>query len=215
MTGSREANTEDVMANKSRCERCNKRLTTPYYSDDRCNRFGGIGLVLCEPCATILSEFTDEAFERGEWQFSHTKTVEPATKIHEGKLTFEVEIDRDTLHQFTRDVVLNSDLFNRGYCGYWLYGVEFLTVDGESYTIAYEQADDDRPSESAQEEAVTCFEDKRPLPKGFHVLSKETAKKAYIEGVKRWGIDWYANNGDGNGYDYVVQMALLGEVRYG
>lgn len=34
------------------------------------------------------------------------------------------------------------------------------------------------------------------------------------EGVKRRGVHWY-EEGDGNDYDIALQMALLGEVRYG
>jgi hypothetical protein len=35
-----------------------------------------------------------------------------------------------------------------------------------------------------------------------------------VEGVKRWGESWYVD-GDGPRYDVAVQLALLGEERYG
>jgi len=49
-----------------RCELCDKPAGdkhTAYYSDDRCNKFAGKGLVLCAKCATILEKVPDDQYE--------------------------------------------------------------------------------------------------------------------------------------------------------
>jgi hypothetical protein len=38
--------------------------------------------------------------------------------------------------------------------------------------------------------------------------------KAWIEGAKKWGIDWF-HDGDASRWDYAIQMALFGEQVYG
>jgi hypothetical protein len=43
------------------CECCGKSAGADYYSDDRCNRLGGHGLVLCWTCCERLSGITEDA----------------------------------------------------------------------------------------------------------------------------------------------------------
>ena len=53
-----------------------------------------------------------------------------------------------------------------------------------------------------------------PLPKGWFRLDREAALRAWEEGIKRWGVGWYEHT-DSNREDVVIQLALLGEIRYG
>jgi len=43
--------------------------------------------------------------------------------------------------------------------------------------------------------------------------TKERTKAAWEHGVRRDGVDWY-ENGDANTYDNLMQLAVLGEIRY-
>ena len=52
------------------------------------------------------------------------------------------------------------------------------------------------------------------LPSGCFAIDKEVAARIYEEGIRLCGCDW-EDNADNEVYDRVVQMALLGEIRYG
>jgi hypothetical protein len=112
------------------------------------------------------------------------------------------------------DAFRQITIFGRGYCGYWLRGVE---RDASLGWLCWE--DDEQHSFDAEPdraEALRAWRAGEPLPKGWYRLNEETAVRAFVEGVKKWGPAWFdGEHGDGNGYDVVIQMALLGEVRYG
>lgn len=123
-------------------------------------------------------------------------------------VTFDVEIDQDWIGFFTR----YNDLFSRNYCGYWL---RLIKSDAKRGMLAWEDDEQhDFDKEPDRREALAAWRAGKPLPKGWHALTAETAVKAWTEGVKRWGVDWY-EHGDATRYDVVTQMALLGEIRYG
>lgn len=61
---------------------------------------------------------------------------------------------------------------------------------------------------------MAAFESNDKLPEGWYYLDEGMAIRAYIEGCKRWGAAWF-EDGDGTSYDVVIQLALLGEIRYG
>ncbi len=119
-------------------------------------------------------------------------------------VTFDIEVPEDWIEFLVR----YSDLFGSNYCGYWLRGIEH---DSDGW-IAWEH-NDQSLSMSAETEMLAAWRAGCLMP-GFFRIDRAMAIKAYIEGVKRWGVDWY-KDGDGPRYDVVVQMALLGEVRYG
>ena len=50
------------------------------------------------------------------------------------------------------------------------------------------------------------------LPERWYALDVDAAKKAWAEGVKRAGEEWYR---DGPSGDAPLQLVLLGELRYG
>lgn len=136
------------------------------------------------------------------------------------KAEIEVDIPDDWIDLCTK----YSDLFMKNYCGYWARGYQYPWG-----WLVYELADDnvEFEKEPDHKHAIGCAEtytflrgtysvdeSKKVLPEHWFYVDKEAAIQAYVEGVKRWGLEWY-NNGDAERYDVVIQMALLGEVRYG
>ena len=63
--------------------------------------------------------------------------------------------------------------------------------------------------------AERAFKSGKPLPENYYRLDEAAAVRAYVEGCKRWGADWFESKGDATTYDVVIQLALLGEIRYG
>lgn len=105
-----------------------------------------------------------------------------------------------------------TDLFSHNYCGYWLRGVEHDSARG---WLVWEDDERHAPEEEPERDAAfAAWNAGKPLPKGWYRLDRETAVRAWGEGVKWRGERWY-ENGDANAYDYVLQMTLLGEERYG
>lgn len=105
-----------------------------------------------------------------------------------------------------------NDVFRSDHAGYWMYGAERL----DSGWLVYESGDHGRPSERAVKRALRAHKAGEGVPNRFFVIDKAFAVKAYVEGVKRWGADWYDDyDHDASSYDVIIQMAALGEVRYG
>lgn len=135
----------------------------------------------------------------------------PEKVVTPARLTLDVDVPED----WVVDFFLNSDLFSRSYCGYWLRGMVRYR-DGS--WLAFEHGDDAPPGvvPLAVRRANRAGAE---LPQGWHRLDRTAAVRAYLEGVKRWGVEWYTGRGehraDSTSYDVVVQLALLGEVRYG
>lgn len=128
------------------------------------------------------------------------------------KATVMIEVDvpvEDWIDYLTKC----TDIFGRDYIGYWARGVErrddlgWLVWEDDEH-----RAHDEEPDRDA---AISAWESGAALPIGWHRLDKAMAVKAFTEGVKRWGTRWFEDRGDANSYDYVLQMAMLGEERYG
>lgn len=104
-----------------------------------------------------------------------------------------------------------SDYFARGYIGYWAQGIE--RSEGQGGWLLRQR---DAPLAAAvfEDWAVKAWKGGEPLPEFYHRLDRETASEAYDAGVKQWGEAWYEDH-DGDSIDYVLQMAILGEVTYG
>jgi len=110
----------------------------------------------------------------------------------------------------------NQDMFRRDHCGYWLRGVEYDKRLG--WLCWEEDTDGDRPpfgNEPNRYVAIDTWRAGGDLPSGWHRLDRATATRAYVEGVKRYGVEWYDSpDSDASRYDILIQLALLGEIRY-
>jgi hypothetical protein len=119
----------------------------------------------------------------------------------------EVEVPQDWIEFCTKF----ADLFSRSYCGYWALGAAH---DRKLGWLVFDESTGG-PSEEQLNDAIVAWKAGAVLPSGFYRLDEAAAVKAYGEGCKLWGVDWYDTRGDANTYDVVVQVALLGEVIYG
>jgi hypothetical protein len=104
-----------------------------------------------------------------------------------------------------------ADVFGRDYSGYWMRGMAHTAHRG---WIAFEHGDDDACTEEAARAAIRLWRNDEPLPPLWHRLDLDLANRAWCEGVKRYGENWYAD-GDGPRYDWALQTALFGEAKYG
>lgn len=116
-----------------------------------------------------------------------------------------------------------ADVFMRDHCGYWARGVHHrgywargVRHIGRLGWLVYDKADDEsRPTEAEYEAAATAWLAGEQLPKNYYRFDAALATKAFAEGVKKDGVDWY-ENGDSNDYDCAIQRALFdGKVVYG
>lgn len=120
--------------------------------------------------------------------------------------------DAPELVSWVKYLTQSGDIFHQMYAGYWLRGIEHDSARG---WLCWENDEKSRMGEEPDREAAkAAWAAERPLPAGWHRLNKVMAVQAWIEGIKRWGVDWYKHS-DANCEDYVVQLALLGENRYG
>lgn len=126
------------------------------------------------------------------------------------KHTFEltVEIDPSWFEYLT----VHLDIFASTRAGYWLRGVENLP--GLGWLCWEDDWKCHQGHEPNREAALKAWQAGAPLPEHWFKLDQDAAIRAWEEGVKRWGVDWYENV-DGQREDVVVQLALLGEIRYG
>jgi hypothetical protein len=127
------------------------------------------------------------------------------------KVEIEVEVDPDWIEFVT----IYPDIFMTSYCGYWMYGME---QDDELGWLVHEHDEQHSVRQVAKSPEypaiVKAWREGGKLPDNWFRLNKEAAIKAWAEGVKKYGTDWY-ENGDAISYDVVLQLALLGEIRYG
>lgn len=101
-----------------------------------------------------------------------------------------------------------GEVFERRYCGYWLFGFEYDAILG---WLTYES--DSRPTDDDAAPALRQFQTGKVDLAHWQILNRDVAIKAYIEGVKRFGEAWY-EKAYASDYDVVIQLALLGEVKY-
>jgi len=120
----------------------------------------------------------------------------------------ELKVDKEDWREF---VVQYEDLFRTDHCGYWLRGIEH----GPDGWLAWEDDGEHLPGQEPDvEAALAAWHGGAPLPTGWFRLDGELADRAWGIGVLKWGEQWY-NEGDSTTYDTALQLALLGEVRYG
>jgi hypothetical protein len=136
----------------------------------------------------------------------------PAEKKSEPlKHTFSLTVDVEPF--WIAYLTHYPDIFAGNYVGYWLRGVENLPELG---WLCWEDDEKGRlhGHEPNGKEAMRAWRAGEPLPKHWFRLDRAAALRAWEEGVKRWGVDWY-EEADATSYDIVLQLALLGEIRYG
>ncbi len=105
----------------------------------------------------------------------------------------------------------DTDLFLPSYCGYWLRGVEREEQGWLVWESLEKPAFDKEPNRM---KALAAWRKGEALPEHWFRLDLDFALRAWAEGVKWKGVEWFAN-GDANSYDYAIQQALLGQQRYG
>lgn len=123
--------------------------------------------------------------------------------------TLTVEVDPNWVDYIIKDV----GIFLTSCAGYWLRGVE-KDIDGGGWLVWEDDEKCKWGKEPDREEALRAWRANESLPPHWFRLDLAAALKAWEEGVKRWGVDWYEQV-DARREDVVVQLALLGEVRYG
>ncbi len=161
---------------------------------------GGVVMVFTGPDGLLSVDMSPEEAER------LLCDVAKALTGHKGDT---VVIASEVSTDWTENVFLNVDLLMRQYCGHWMESVDYSSSLGR---LVREGDEADR-SEDVEQAAILAWRAHAPLPNGYHRLDRGTSAKAWAEGVKKWGEDWY-ENGDGDAYDYVAQKALFGKVKY-
>jgi len=123
--------------------------------------------------------------------------------------TLTVEVDPFWIAYLTH----YPDIFASNYVGYWLRGVENLPDLG---WLCWEDDEKGRyhGTEPNRKEALRAWQAGEPLPKHWFRLDRAAALRAWEKGVEHWGATWY-EDADASSYDAVIQLALLGEIKYG
>lgn len=147
-------------------------------------------------------------------------------------LAKSVPMDPDWLSVCTEPS--GCEVFGLDYCGYWMHGRDRSATRG---WLCWEHDDIHDPHEPqtdvtgaviyvdsfkllkplpGEAEARAAWEAGLPMPEGgrWHRLDKVMAERAHGVGVAAKGVDWF-ENGDATVYDAVLQIATLGEIRYG
>ena len=122
-------------------------------------------------------------------------------------LTIDLDVDPDFVDYLTRF----NDIFQQIRSGYWAFGVRPART--RNAWLVYAQEDDAMPNLKAIAEARRAHRCGEPLPARWYLLDRDAAARAWAEGVKLWGLKWYEDV-DANREDCVVQMALLGSLKY-
>lgn len=136
----------------------------------------------------------------------NTETERPEPQRH----TFSITVDVDP--RWVDHVTHYSDIFGRSCAGYWLRGVQ---RDPQLGWLVAECDESERwPGKTDSERVEALWRSGSDLPPRWYRLDRAAALRMWEEGVKKWGVYWYENT-DGPREDVVVQLALLGEVRYG
>jgi hypothetical protein len=129
------------------------------------------------------------------------------------KITFTIETEVN--NNWIDYLVGSSDIFSTNRCGYWMYGMEWNEKLGYLCFEHEEKLSLNQVTQLSEYEAIVqAWREGKELPDHWFRLNKEVAIQAWLEGIKRWGMDWYRQV-DAIKEDVVVQLALLGEVRYG
>ena len=137
-------------------------------------------------------------------------------------VTVAVTVPPDEVDDFAELLTGNDDhcgdLLLRGFSGWWLIGVEHLKLpDGSWAWLVRDELDDDVGSAGDDAATATAIAQAGDdLPDGYFLVNRATAVEVLRLGVERYGSpDFYDGTADYGDIDNAVQLALLGEVRYG
>lgn len=126
-----------------------------------------------------------------------------------------VTIDIEVPPHWVKELTQYNDAFAWNTCGYWMYGMEH---DAELGWLCYEHDEKwtvrqvEARYREGYEDIVAAWRGGAPLPPGWYRLDTNAAIEAYVWAVKRYGTNTTI---DAPRKDTVIQLALLGEVRYG
>lgn len=174
---------------------------------------------LRDACLQTLEVTTSPATrDRDNRAFKHVPGTDRGDVV---RVAFNIPVPQKGWIDF---LTRGADIFGHDYIGHWSFGARPVDRDDLWLVIEHEvldKLDDDAESGvSARDafvmEVALIFGSGKKLPKGVHLLDAAVAAKAFAIGCLMWGVEWMNgphNNADG--YDGVLQLALLGEFRYG
>ncbi len=115
------------------------------------------------------------------------------------------------------DFCRHVDLFGTNYAGYWAYGVSVVGADTTRHWLVFVgETEGERPGETETAIVETLHRNRDAMPSTWHVWGPTQWAAAYRYGERLWGERWYDHHDtDATRYDTIMQLALLGEVRYG
>ena len=87
-------------------------------------------------------------------------------------------------------------------------------LTGLGWLVAEMDESERYPGKHETERVEALWRAGAPLPARWYRLDLAAAMRMWEEGVKHWGVDWYEQC-DGPREDVVLQLSLLGEIRYG
>lgn len=129
-------------------------------------------------------------------------------KFVERTFMMTVQVPQEWIDYLTRE----RDIFGRPHhAGYWLFGA---AQDDELGWLVYEH-DDNRPTEVERLTVEGLWRSGAELPPKWYRLDKAAAMRAWEIATKRWGELGWPDFRDGPHEDEVMQLTLLGEIRYG
>lgn len=115
--------------------------------------------------------------------------------------------------EWIRYVTCEREIFGRPHhAGYWLYGA---AQDDELGWLVFEMKDERRPDKAAIEHVKVLWLCGKDLPENWYRLDQAAAIRAWEIATKRWGELGWPDFRDGPHEDEVIQLTLLGELRYG
>lgn len=157
---------------------------------------------------------TDEALQA----LTTTAASNPTSELDGGP-----SVKHRDLTAFT-EYVLSGAIFAQAVCGYWLHSIHRVDTypdsdEGEMPVVrwswlVYEAGGDVGPTREAIIDAKNAWSMDKPLPAHVMVLDAGVCERAWDRMVLREGLDWSLNS-DSNSFDIAIQLALLGEIRYG
>lgn len=127
--------------------------------------------------------------------------VEPAVKV-----TIESTVDPVFIQHCN-----TVDIFHKNTIGYWACG---MLYEPELGWLIYEHSGERNAPLDPPPNVMKAWRNGKVLPKRWHQINAAAISKAWAEGVKLHGEKWYAN-GDAHSTDSALQLAILGEFRYG
>lgn len=112
-------------------------------------------------------------------------------------------------------ITQHSDVFGRTYyAGYWAQSVAHDVDLG--WLVAECDEHERFPGKHESERVEALWRAGKDLPPRWYRLDRAAALRMWEEGVKHFGVGWYDDpEHDGAREDVLLQLVLLGEVRYG